>query len=612
MAEKKYVAVAPEDGTTSELVKMVNPANEFRGTLVSVNPSDKNELLDVRDLFVAHVKVDGKNIQAYTDNARRIVDISPHVELNPVTDDGDEPSFSDWECVPAYTPDGEVTEENPYPNKRISLRLRDDNKWVVVVVVQEADEEQGLEEETVDISCGKGGESSLELTWVNPQIDYGDMEKLIATRECINMLGYRLGVEDGLNEGKLLQPARGDAPISVKLMVNTTWSKLKNLRDTRRLQPGTQYRITDYVASTNGDNQSTCAGHPFDIIVVADDRNTLNEVARAAKPTGDAYFTLSDLDSWQVWYCLDNDANRFAWADPAGKGVVYRLIDEFGNDAPYDFKGIQFKSFGDDDGAWRYTFDGEEADTGNTRDLSLQGYSNGVYGNTIKPYIVSGQRKLNRIVFKGTTCHSNSFGNNCRNNTLGGDDPSVEQGTCCYNILGVENYENRFGFKCSSNQFGDYCSRNTFGYNCNSNKFGDTCSMNTFGYACKGNIFGIECQGVTFGNMCSNNKLGNACRGIYAGDLVAFCTFGSSIANFMFGNGWESENIRGGYQFVEVGNFVMNVLLDCAVPRTDPSRQLVKFVSIGTGVSGKSIQVPTFNQTHHTTYQMAGEETISI
>lgn len=609
MAEKKYVAVNPEDGISKDQVRMLNPDNEFRGLLRSYNQYDKNDVEDVRELFVAHVKVDGKNIQAYTDNARRIVDISPHVELNPVTDDGGEPLFTDWECIPERTPDGEVTEENPYPNKRISLRLRDDNKWVVVVVTQEADEEHELEEETVDISCGKGGVSSLELKWENPQINYGDMELLKAKRECLNMLGYRLGVEDGLNEGKLLQPARGDSPISVKLMVNVTWSRLKNLRDSGRLQPGTQYRITDYVATTNGDGESQSANHPFDIIVFADDRSTLNEVGRAALSADDEYFAQSDLDSWQVWYCLDNDANRFAWADPTGKGVVYRLVDEYNNDAPYDFKGIQFKAFGDGDQVWRYTFDSGVAD-GNT-DLSLQGSANGIYGNTIKPYIVgSGQKKLNRMVFKGTTCHSNSFGNNCRNNTFGDVLSETEQGKCCYNMLGVENYENKFGYNCSSNQFGDYCSRNTFGYNCNSNKWGDTCSMNTFGYACKDNVCGMECQGMVFGNMCSNNKFGNACNRIYGGNLISFCTFGDSIVGFVFGS--DMETIKDGYQFIDVGNFVMQVLLDCTARRTDPSRQLVKFVSIGTGVSLKTIQVPTFNQTHHTTYQMAGEETISI
>lgn len=141
MAEQKYIAVDPNDGRTDDLVYMTNPKNKFVGEIVSVNPDDDEEKLDVRDLFVAHVKVDGKNIEAYTDNSRRIVDISPHVELNPVSVGGGKPIFTDWECMPPRTPDGDASEDNPHPNKRLSLRMRDDGKWVVVLVLQEADEE---------------------------------------------------------------------------------------------------------------------------------------------------------------------------------------------------------------------------------------------------------------------------------------------------------------------------------------------------------------------------------------------------------------------------------------------------------------------------------------
>ena len=43
-------------------------------------------------------------------------------------------------------------------------------------------------------------------------------------------------------------------------------------------------------------------------------------------------------------YCLDNDTSRFAWADEVnGKGVIYRMIDEFNNDVPYDFKNIRYQ-----------------------------------------------------------------------------------------------------------------------------------------------------------------------------------------------------------------------------------------------------------------------------
>jgi hypothetical protein len=45
-------------------------------------------------------------------------------------------------------------------------------------------------------------------------------------------------------------------------------------------------------------------------------------------------------------YCLDNDTTRFEWADANnGKGVIYWMRDEFGNEAPYDFKNIQFTKY---------------------------------------------------------------------------------------------------------------------------------------------------------------------------------------------------------------------------------------------------------------------------
>lgn len=166
-----------------------------------------------------------------------------------------------------------------------------------------------------------------------------------------------------------------------------------------------------------------------------------------------SYFQNSNLSAWKVWYCLDNDTSRFAWAQeeipivtnsiicdtsidtnkeyvkgsgtaltvdgidyyywgtidhtggcyttnltptvgdkiytrisyvdilqmvecgtiisvnmeggiPAGKGVIYRLIDEWNNDVPYDFKNIQFirpltdGEYDADNGEdnWCYTF----------------------------------------------------------------------------------------------------------------------------------------------------------------------------------------------------------------------------------------------------------------
>ena len=983
MAEKKYVAVNPEDGISNEMVRMLNPNNEFKGLLMSYSQYDKSDVLDVRELFLAHVKVDGKFIQAYTDNARRVVDISPHVELNIVSIDGEDPDFTEWELIPERTKRGEAGPDNPYPDKRLALRMRDDGKWVVVLVLQEADEEQGIEEQTIDITQGRGTESSLELRWANPEIDYGNLNAISASRHCTNILGYRLGVDNGLNEGKLLQAvadessdepyfnawkngrhptglcagygatayvydddarrvivdggvafgnnakvtaenaiqigegtneeentfnfrewqlvnseghipnerivtdttlliegasadakAVGDAiknisltqkwkcapetfngktitidfqerngviyvtpkadgvavgnekpkpegdakiiwepgedgwigedPLVVRLryvlgqndintiqpagnylvaedlqeievdvfeakkitvkdggvvemqpfssinvtkgvgeakilvqdsdvfhelafpaktgtlaieedipevlplMTNVTWSELVELKSNNELIPGMQYRVTDYVATTNGNNQSQSANHPFDIILNADDDHTLNEMAHAQQSDEDEthYFDNCNVGAWRVWYCLENDEGRFAWADPNGKGVIYRLIDEYGNDVPYDFKGLKFKAFGDDDQVWRYTFDsgetilsdkwnfvnankpsevyewqGESNGTytwsynngakvmtfnasrtdkwimtgqalGNmhstaedlnamsvrlqnargtvlvkrvevwsratteepsadleTTDLSILGMANNVFENCIKEYISEGTRNLNQIVFKGDTCHSNSFGSNSREITFGRN--------CCYNSLGVENYENVFGHTCQSNKFGDYCSSNTFGYNCNSNKWGDTCAMNTFGNGCKYNTCGNECQRLVFGEMCSNNTFGNTCSEIAGGSYISFCKFGSSILKLFFGE-MDYESLESGFIFLDIGNMIRFAQVKCSATRTDPSSELCRYISIGDGVSGqdalrmKLVEIPSFNQDHHTTYQLAGEETISI
>lgn len=133
--------------------------------------------------------------------------------------------------------------------------------------------------------------------------------------------------------------AKADGALSI------TWAELKDLRDGGHLQPGRYYRITDYVATTTQAG-SRSAGHPFDIIVTALTSNTLSEEASAALHAGESYFAPCKMGAWKIWYCLDNASGRFTWADTVhGKGVIYRMIDEYNNDVPYDFKGIQFKRY---------------------------------------------------------------------------------------------------------------------------------------------------------------------------------------------------------------------------------------------------------------------------
>ena len=346
------------------------------------------------------------------------------------------------------------------------------------------------------------------------------------------------------------------------------WSDLKAKRDAGQLVPGQQYRITDYVATTNGDMESRSANHPFDIIVTADDERTLNEHARAIMhetvldfspdtqyAAGDfckyegsvykcitahvgewnadnfteesPYFYGCDLAAWDVWYCLDNDTTRFAWADATnGKGVVYRLVDEFQNDVPYDFKGILFLAYGDTDNVYRYTFD--SGDASNNTDFSKSGFANLVYKNTISSYNSTGKWALNRIVFKGSNCHSNTLGSNCRYNTFGLN--------CSYNIFGSNCYSNTFGDGCPYNMFGLNCQYNTFGSNCGSNSFGKGCGYNTFGSSCYSNTFGSNCQYNTFGAGCGYNTFGSNCRYNTFGGDCSYNTFGTGCGYNTFGS----------------------------------------------------------------------------
>ena len=132
----------------------------------------------------------------------------------------------------------------------------------------------------------------------------------------------------------------------LKGIQHVTHAELVALRDNGELVPGQQYRITDFVTTVANDTEARSAGHPFDIIAVADDATTLNENARAVKHAGDTYFQNSKLSAWKLKYSLDNDTTRWFHADPEnGKGVIYFMEDEFGNIGKCDFKNYQYKRY---------------------------------------------------------------------------------------------------------------------------------------------------------------------------------------------------------------------------------------------------------------------------
>ena len=135
--------------------------------------------------------------------------------------------------------------------------------------------------------------------------------------------------------------------------VKATYKEMTEMRDQGKLIPGQYYQITDYVTtvSTTPDPNTgmvmvRSAGNQFDILVRADSATVLNEQAWAVQHDGNTYFQNAHLEAWQLKYTLDNDANRYDWADTEqGKGVIYEMQDEWGNRLPYDFKNVQFLRF---------------------------------------------------------------------------------------------------------------------------------------------------------------------------------------------------------------------------------------------------------------------------
>lgn len=132
---------------------------------------------------------------------------------------------------------------------------------------------------------------------------------------------------------------------NLKNIINTNWEGLISLRNNSQLIPGCKYRIIDYVTTT-GKNNTISNEQPFDVIVEALTNNSFSETAKACLHEGDTYFPHYNAkpETWEIKYCIDNDLERFDWATSNGKGVIYYMKDEWGNEGNYDFKNIKINN----------------------------------------------------------------------------------------------------------------------------------------------------------------------------------------------------------------------------------------------------------------------------
>ena len=341
-------------------------------------------------------------------------------------------------------------------------------------------------------------------------------------------------------------------------MKMVTYADLVAMRDKGRLVPGQQYRIIDFVTTVDQVDAKS-AGHQFDVIVTADGPSVLNEKARAAISEGDTYFTEAgaNLKAWQLWYCLDNDRTRFAWADTEnGRGVIYRMIDEHLNDVPYDFKNIQYKEkvnkghkniefYEDGVTEWMYTFSCIKYDreTGETLSdiydgsiVSPYGYMNDeAYYNTfvcnkIGPYYSwydvdenyqnTGICELNNIIMLGVVDVNIGVGESlpstrcCSHNEIGDQCNDIK--------ISKDNYFNKIGGNCSSIRIMASCRHNTIDGNC--------CDI----YLREGNRYhniGRDCCYITIDEYCDDIKIGFKGSSINIGLNAYHITIGGNCRN---------------------------------------------------------------------------------
>ena len=313
----------------------------------------------------------------------------------------------------------------------------------------------------------------------------------------MKFLGNIIDDKDLVNKGYIDQEITDVLKKTCHSAISKTYSELTNLKNANQLKPGQTYRLTDYFCKSVQPN-TQCENHRFDIIMVAVAPNEFSDQCLAARNSEDGgYFSSSNLDAWQIWYNFGNNTTQYAWADPTnGRGVIYRMIDEQGNDCPYDFKNIKFQGQDGRESKFFYTFTLGTDDSFNTfTDFSLNSRCD---NNIIKPYYSAegapaGQlrQRLNRCYFlnqqksSNIDCYANQLDINCFNCRFAGHNINNKLDAGCNNIyIGWDSLNNHLGINCSgislsntcnSNVIGDYCSniilnhyswKNTYENNC--------------------------------------------------------------------------------------------------------------------------------------------------
>lgn len=366
--------------------------------------------------------------------------------------------------------------------------------------------------------------------------------------------------------------------------VKATYAEMVDMRNQDKFIPGQLYRITDYLTTVDEAvaTNARSAGHPFDIVVMALTASALSETAFAVHHDGDTYFSAARLGAWELKYRLDN----VLWSSAeAGKGTITWMRDEWGNEAPYDFKNVQFKrwkatdsmnrqglngqymvttltrlpsslSVADtDDFIWAYTFSSDSGG-GEQTDYSLTS-DNMVHDVIIRTYEENLEVKLNNITLYGRANFDISFDSNCHNICIGSN-----------------------------------CHYLSFGKNCGDVYVSNLCTNLTFTSDCHFITFGQHCVTCSFGETNGFIDLPSESRDLELGNDNNYISFPSGCRNISIADGSSYIDIIGNYtQYVQIlegvkGTYANHLILEFATQKT--YTQMAGFNSNG----GVKIWVP--------------------
>lgn len=323
-----------------------------------------------------------------------------------------------------------------------------------------------------------------------------------------------------------------------------------------------------------------------------------------------------NMNAWELKYCLDNDKELFAWADTNGKGVIYYMKDEYGNEAPYDFKNVMFQRryisavSTSTLNVFRTQYLGEQSysyitTTSTTKYWytfsNADGTDGSLFGdatyNIIEAYIIDGQKQLNDIV--ALLSSQNKFLNGCNTMTMQGARNTF---TGCTNILvtcgssyfdGVRNSTIASISSCTFN--GGYSFRGT------------GCGTSTF----------TSCWDIDLGNNLSSAEFGGGCNGISVGNYCQRITLGMGCSNITFGTYCNSVNIGIGCANINLGNYYRYITIgdDCSGVTLNTTggntTNYVQYVNIGKGVKNITKQ-PTRKQAYEQIYYKTGRTETAV